>query len=594
MAESNHQEEPNGPLTDSSLTVGDQPATRRRRGGGPAARRSQLEEFMIRPWPQQRARRTRWIALVLLVLAPVSATALTFWNVAAEDTTTVIEPQGNVDDAVLLVEATAVELDLQLKEMSFRLVFRPSGDIVRGNELTSDVTVFVSDISGSGIREFPAGSAMEPTTVVVELSGSQLRYPFDTYEADLGVGAAASSGAGQDPDPLTLDLEVGVALDQFDVVAADRRQDNAVSVELELQRRTAVIIWVLFFMFLVWSIALGGAAVAWFIVVFAQGSPVLGLRVLRLDPVRAADAARRSARLAALRVARGLGGVLLGHRHPGGRGLVGAAGRCGTSRHGSRCANSARPRRRSAAAPTPGEHTPGSCRAVTEGDGPGEPDPATRSTRVNDREQPLHPVRRHAEPLGDRRGGVASTLHRRRARHRAAASSSSSSAPLPALPHRRATITYSPRGVHVVAVRERFRPACLARVSSCSLVSSRHNATRRSGPSTSSQVGERARQSMGSLVEHHGALLPHQLGEARRAELALAGQEPLEAEPARIVQQPTADQADRRSEGAGHDLDAQAGVQGHRHQPGAGVRQPGHPGVARDGDQRTAADPLEQ
>ena len=273
MAESNHPDEPNGPVTDSSLALGDHPDTRDDEVAGQPRSGSQLEEFMIRPWPQQRARRTRWIALVLLVLAPVSATALTFWNVAAEDTTTVIEPQGKIDDAVLLVEATAVGLDLQLKEMSFRLVFRPSGDIVRGNELTSDVTVFVSDISGSGIREFPAGSAMEPTTVVVDLAGSQLRYPFDTYQADLGVGAAASSGSGQDPDPLTLDLEVGVALDQFDVVAADRRQDNAVSVELELQRRTAVIIWVLFFMFLVWSIALGGAAVAWFIVVFAKDPP---------------------------------------------------------------------------------------------------------------------------------------------------------------------------------------------------------------------------------------------------------------------------------------------------------------------------------
>jgi len=262
-----------GPTTESSsagsiqLDTYRDDVTGQQRGGT-----HQREEFMIRPWPQQRARRTRWIALVLLVLAPLSATALTFWGVAGEDTTTVIEPQGKVDDAVLLVEATAVGLDLQRKEMSFRLVFRPSGDIVRGNELTSDVTVFVSDISGSGIREFPTGSTMEPTTVVVDLSGSQLRYPFDTYDADFGVGAAAGSGT-EDPDPLALDLELGVALDQFDVGAVDRRQDNAVRVELTMERRMAVIIWVLFFMVLVWCIALGGAAVAWFIVVYAKDPP---------------------------------------------------------------------------------------------------------------------------------------------------------------------------------------------------------------------------------------------------------------------------------------------------------------------------------
>lgn len=277
MAESTQPDEStesDGPDTDSSLAQANQLDTHSDEvQGQQRAAAHQIEEFMIRPWPQQRARRTRWIALVLLVLAPLSATALTFWGVAAEDTTTVIEPRGKVDDALLLVEATAVGLDLQLKEMSFRLVFRPSGDIVRGNELTSDVTVFVSDISGSGLREFSSGSTMEPTTVVVDLSGSQLRYPFDTYDAALGVGAAAASVAGQDPEPLALDLEVGVALDQFDVNAVDRRQDNAASVELELQRRTAVIIWVLFFMFLVWSIALGGAAVAWFIVVFAKDPP---------------------------------------------------------------------------------------------------------------------------------------------------------------------------------------------------------------------------------------------------------------------------------------------------------------------------------
>ncbi len=210
--------------------------------------------------------------MVLLVLAPVVATIMTFWGVAAQEDSTVVEPTGAAADSTLLVEATAVGLDLQRKEMSFRLVFRPSGEIVDEGRLTKDISVVVSDISGSGVRTFDAGSVMDPTTVVVDLSGSQLRYPFDVYDATLAVGAIEGTASRQ--QPLVLDLEVGVALDQFSVDATAQRQDNAATVDLQLHRRAAVIIWVLFFMVLVWCIALAGASVAWFIVVYAKDPPV--------------------------------------------------------------------------------------------------------------------------------------------------------------------------------------------------------------------------------------------------------------------------------------------------------------------------------
>lgn len=231
-----------------------------------------FEDFIIRPWPQQRARRTRWLALALLVLAPMVATVLTLWGVASQATATLIEPEGKVDDSVLLVDATAVDLDLQRNEMSFRLVFRPSGEIFDGRVLTQDVSVVVNDILGASLRTFDAGTVMEPATVVVDLSGSQLRYPFDTYDAELAVGAV--TGDGDDQEALPLDLELGVALDQFTVSADAARQDNAATVELQMQRRAAVVIWVLFFMGLVWCIAMGGACVAWFIVVYAKDPPM--------------------------------------------------------------------------------------------------------------------------------------------------------------------------------------------------------------------------------------------------------------------------------------------------------------------------------
>jgi hypothetical protein len=231
-----------------------------------------VEDFIIRPWPQQRARRTRWLAIVMLVLAPVIATGLTLWGVAAQETATVVDPVGKVADSLLLVNATAVDLDLQRNEMSFRLVFRPSGEIVNGTELTQDVSVVVNDVSGASLRTFDAGTVMEPATVVVALSGSQLRYPFDTYQAELAVGAVAGNGERQ--QPLTLDMEVGVALDQFNVAGSAQRQENAATVDLQMSRRAAVIIWVLFFMGLVWCIAMGGACVAWFIVVYAKDPPM--------------------------------------------------------------------------------------------------------------------------------------------------------------------------------------------------------------------------------------------------------------------------------------------------------------------------------
>ncbi|MFN7149146.1 MAG: DUF4436 family protein [Microthrixaceae bacterium] len=230
-----------------------------------------LEEFTVRPWPEQRARRTRWMGLAVLVLAPIVATVITWSGVASDTTSTVVEPAGIVEDDMLFIEATATNMDLQRNEMSFRLVFRPSGSLTDGTRLQDDVTVVVSDLSGATTRTFDAGTVMEPTTVVVGLTGSQLRYPFDTYDAQLSAGALLGTVRSQ--EPLPLDMSVGVALDQFTVEAQAERTPNTATIDLEMGRRTAVIIWVLFFISLVWMIALSSAAIAWFIVVFAKDPP---------------------------------------------------------------------------------------------------------------------------------------------------------------------------------------------------------------------------------------------------------------------------------------------------------------------------------
>jgi hypothetical protein len=230
-----------------------------------------LEEFTVRPWPEQRARRTRWIGLAVLVLAPVVATVITWSGVASDTTSTVVEPVGAVEEDLLFIEATALNMDLQRNEMSFRMVFRPSGSITDGTRLLEDVTLVVNDLSGANARTFDAGTVMEPTTVVVGLTGSQLRYPFDTYDAQLSVGALLGTIRSQ--QPLPIDLSVDVALDQFTVDAQADRAPNAATITLEMSRRTAVVIWVIFFISLVWMIALSSAAIAWFIVVFAKDPP---------------------------------------------------------------------------------------------------------------------------------------------------------------------------------------------------------------------------------------------------------------------------------------------------------------------------------
>lgn len=234
---------------------------------------ARLEQFVIRPWPQQRARRTRWVVLGLIVAAPLVAAALTWWGVTAEQSTIVAEPAGVEGDVALVVTASALGIDLQRSEMTFRLVFQPTGELGAGGRLNDPVTVAVNDVAGGPVITFDEGRPMGSTVVAVSLSGSELlRYPFDRYSAQLAVGAVI--GEDTDGAELPLDLVVDVALDDFGVQGVTERGVNVATVDLELARRGAVIIWVVFFMLLVWAIALGAAGTAWFIVVFAKDPPV--------------------------------------------------------------------------------------------------------------------------------------------------------------------------------------------------------------------------------------------------------------------------------------------------------------------------------
>ncbi len=232
-----------------------------------------VERFVIRPWPERRARRVKWVILALVVLAPMAGIAVSWFGVVGDTSEDLVEPVGAQADSVLMIDATAQSIDLQRNEMSFRLVFRPSGEMVDRAVLSEDVTLLVNDVAGNTIKDFTAGSVMEPTTVVVPIDGSQIvRYPFDAYETELVIGAVTPLPDGGSM-PLTIDLGLDVQLEDFAASATTERNDSAIKVRLDLGRRASVVLWVVFFMVLVWAIALGCGATSWFLLIYAKEPP---------------------------------------------------------------------------------------------------------------------------------------------------------------------------------------------------------------------------------------------------------------------------------------------------------------------------------
>jgi hypothetical protein len=231
-----------------------------------------LESLVAQPWPVQRARWARLVLLLLVIAAPVTATALTWWGITSQADREIIAPdRGAPDSAELWIDATALTFDAEVGEMALRLVFSPRGELVKGDRLTDTVTLVLNDQAGRDIRTYPAGSVMEPITAVVAFRGDSVRYPFDTYDGRFQIGA--NQGPNDDFEPLTLDIALTAALDEFATSADLESTDNAADIDLELSRRWASIIWVLFFMFICWTIALGCAGMMWWVVVFHAEIP---------------------------------------------------------------------------------------------------------------------------------------------------------------------------------------------------------------------------------------------------------------------------------------------------------------------------------
>lgn len=227
---------------------------------------------MVEPWPVHRARTARRWFVALIVVGPLLATAAAWWGLSDQGEKSVIQTQGLNDDRQLNVKATALTVEPNLGEMTMRMVFTPLNDLVDGDQLTDEVTLFINDTSSRERRTFPAGSVMESINVVIPLEGASTRYPFDRYAGQINVGAVVDDEGG--PEELTTDLEVTAALPEFAMSADSTTQDNSIKVDFDLGRRWAAITWVVMFMVIAWAIALSCAGVMWWIVVFNAATPL--------------------------------------------------------------------------------------------------------------------------------------------------------------------------------------------------------------------------------------------------------------------------------------------------------------------------------
>ena len=230
-----------------------------------------LQALVERPWPVHRARAARLVLMALAVIAPVTATVLTWWGLASQADREVIDHSETADQMRLRVDATALTFDPDVGELAMRLVLSPEGEIVQGDRLTRPVTVVLNDLAGRDIRTYEVGSVIEPFTAMVPAKGSSARYPFDNYESTLRIGA--SYGPPEASEPLPLDLSLTAALDEFATAADLESTDNAASVDLDMSRRWASITWVVFFMFISWAIALGCAGIVWWVLIFHAQNP---------------------------------------------------------------------------------------------------------------------------------------------------------------------------------------------------------------------------------------------------------------------------------------------------------------------------------
>ena len=222
--------------------------------------------------PQSPARRRRLVALrrpvvVVLILGALACLALgvtAVLVVVQRDVSQVLVAPTAEEGADLRVEVSVIAVDPVLGEARVRLLpvvldeQRVDGGLVR-----EGFRILVNATGGETSHTFAPGQPVQAIEYSVALTGSSVyRYPFDRYDATLIV--LASDGVGPDGEPLVAEVSVASSVLSFDL-SAETVDEPLCSlggcVALEAARPGSTVGYALWFIVLVWGLALAGAAV---------------------------------------------------------------------------------------------------------------------------------------------------------------------------------------------------------------------------------------------------------------------------------------------------------------------------------------------
>ena len=183
---------------------------------------------------------------------------------------------GNPDSVA--VSATLLSLDPVRNEANVRLAFTPQGALATpSGALAQDLVFTVDSSTGNAERPFPKGKLMNPTDVVIGLSGGQISdYPFDSYQTALAFFFTTTAPADKPVESVPVDLQLTAGLHgyQIDVSADPHNSSELVEADMSIGRARSTLFFAIFVMTLMWLLALGALCLAWRVVVLGLKSEV--------------------------------------------------------------------------------------------------------------------------------------------------------------------------------------------------------------------------------------------------------------------------------------------------------------------------------
>jgi len=209
-------------------------------------------------------RRPVVVAIALGAVVAIVAVAASAVFVSQRSVTEELVPASPVPGADLRIELSITSIDPVLGEARVRLLpvvldqERMESGIVR-----EGFRILVNATGGENSHTFAPGQPVQAIEYSVALAGSSVyRYPLDRYDASLVILAA--DGTGPEGDPLTVEYSLTssvlpFALDADALDAADCPFGGCIA--LEASRPASTVGYALWFVILVWGLALAGLGV---------------------------------------------------------------------------------------------------------------------------------------------------------------------------------------------------------------------------------------------------------------------------------------------------------------------------------------------